>query len=369
MAFQGAIRVEFGAVFPDGAYAAGKFEMVRDFDRSSGDRVVQQIDKVTGLPLWVVEVIDADEQARQRTVKVKIAATVQPVLPSPAPGSPFTAVEFEGLMATPYVDSSRCQGNGKRSMSVSPSSRKVPRDDPRSATGQRRRLDFPVPQWLRRVCVGDNSEPRRRKVKPWTAEEARQFLESAKRDQDPLYAAYVLILVMGLRKGEVVGLPWSAVNLDRGELDIGWQPQRVRRQLLHQETKTEASEASLPLSGICVAALRIREKDQAAAKAAAGASWIQGGLVFTTRAGTPVEPRNLNRRFETRCAKAGVRRITVHDMRHTCATLLAALDAHPRVAMRILRHAQIDVTMNVYTEVSDAKTLKALKRLGRQLGS
>jgi hypothetical protein len=62
-----------------------------------------------------------------------------------------------------------------------------------------------------------------------------------------------------------------------------------------------------------------------------------------TRAGTPFEPRNLNRRFETGCAKAGVRLITVHDMRHTCATLLAALDVHPRVAMRILRHAQIDV--------------------------
>jgi integrase len=213
------------------------------------------------------------------------------------------------------------------------------------------------------------STPRPRKVKPWTAEEARQFLESARRDQDPLYAAYVLILVMGLRKGEVVGLPWSAVNLDRAELDIGWQLQRVRGQLLHRETKTEASEATLPMPGICVTALRIREKDQAVAKAAAGASWVQSGLVFTTRAGTPFEPRNLNRRFETRCAKAGVRRITVHDMRHTCATLLAALDVHPRVAMRILRHAQIDVTMNVYTEVSDAKTLKALRRLGRKLGS
>jgi hypothetical protein len=84
--------------------------MVRDFDRSSGDRVVQQIDKGSGLPLWVVEVIDADEAARQRTVKVKVAATVQPVLPSAAAGSPFTAVEFEGLMATPYVDASRCKG-------------------------------------------------------------------------------------------------------------------------------------------------------------------------------------------------------------------------------------------------------------------
>jgi integrase len=159
------------------------------------------------------------------------------------------------------------------------------------------------------------------------------------------------------------------VNLDRAELDIGWQLQRVGGQLLHRETKTEASEATLPLPSICVTALRIRERDQAAVKAAASVAWVHSGLVFTTRAGTPFEPRNLNRRFETRCAKAGVRRITVHDMRHTCATLLAALDVHPRVAMRILRHAQIDVTMNVYTEVSDAKTLQALKRLGRQLGS
>ena len=66
------------------------------------------MDKHTGLPLWVVEVIDAQEDTRQRTVKVKIAAQVQPVLPSPAPGSPFTAVEFDGMTATPYVDSSRC---------------------------------------------------------------------------------------------------------------------------------------------------------------------------------------------------------------------------------------------------------------------
>ncbi len=113
MALKGSIQVEFGAVFPEGAYAAGKIEMVRDFDRSSGDRVVQQVDKATGLPLWVVEVIDADETARQRTVKVKIAAQVQPVLPAPAQGSPFTAVEFDGMTAMPYVDATRCQGQGK----------------------------------------------------------------------------------------------------------------------------------------------------------------------------------------------------------------------------------------------------------------
>jgi hypothetical protein len=88
-------------------------EKVRDFDRSSGGPVVQQIDKHTDLPLWVIEVIDADPEARQRMVKVKVTAQYQPVLPDAPAGSPFTAVEFEGMTAMPCVDSGRCQGKGK----------------------------------------------------------------------------------------------------------------------------------------------------------------------------------------------------------------------------------------------------------------
>lgn len=208
---------------------------------------------------------------------------------------------------------------------------------------------------------------RKHKVKPWTVEEARRFLESARSGGDPLYAAYVLILVLGLRKGEVLGLSWEAVDLDVAELDIGWQIQRVRRQLLHRETKTEASDATLPLPGICETALRTRGKQQESARASAGAAWRSFDLVFTTRYGSPIDPRNFTRSFDERCRKAGVRRIRVHDTRHTCATLLAALDVHPRVAMQILRHSQIDVTMNVYTEASSKATRAALRRLGKSL--
>jgi integrase len=82
------------------------------------------------------------------------------------------------------------------------------------------------------------SKPRKRKVKPWSVDEARTFLESARKAEDPLYAAYVLILVLGPRKGEVLGLPWKAVDLDTAEIDITWQLQRVRRRLLHRQTKT-----------------------------------------------------------------------------------------------------------------------------------
>jgi hypothetical protein len=104
MALQGAIPIDFGTVFPDGAYTAGAFEAVRDFDRSQGDRFVQQQDKGTGLPMWTVDVIDADPKARDRTIKVKVAAEYQPTLPPASAGSPFTAVEFTGLTVAPYVN-------------------------------------------------------------------------------------------------------------------------------------------------------------------------------------------------------------------------------------------------------------------------
>jgi integrase len=68
-----------------------------------------------------------------------------------------------------------------------------------------------------------------------------------------------------------------------------------------------------------------------------GRAWIDTGLVFTTRHGTPIEPRNFNRSFDRRIVKAKVSKITVHGAHKTCGSLLAALDVHPRVAMQILR--------------------------------
>jgi integrase len=87
-------------------------------------------------------------------------------------------------------------------------------------------------------------------------------------------------------------------------------------------------------------------------------------LIFTGRSATPIDPRTLNRRFTARCDAAGVRRLTVHDARHTCAKLLVDLDVHPRVITRILRHAGQSVTMEIYANASSAATRDALRRLG-----
>ncbi len=104
MALQGPIPVQFSHVFPHGAFRGREVEPVRDFDASKGDRFVQAKDRESRLPLWAVDVIDADPAARTKTARVKIAASDQPVLPPASPGMPFAPVEFTGLTVIPYVN-------------------------------------------------------------------------------------------------------------------------------------------------------------------------------------------------------------------------------------------------------------------------
>jgi integrase len=205
-----------------------------------------------------------------------------------------------------------------------------------------------------------------RKARAWSVAEACQFLESARADNDPVYTGYVLMLVLGLRLGEVLGLPWANIDLEAAEVDVSWQLQRVGRQLYHRETKTPGSDAPLPLPAICTAAIKLQAEKQATWQRQTGQAWRDHGLVITTRHGTHYEPRNFTRHFAARCDAAGVRYITPHGMRRTCASLLAALNVHPRVAMRILRHSKITVTMEIYTEVPDQAARDALRRLGEQ---
>ena len=209
--------------------------------------------------------------------------------------------------------------------------------------------------------------PRKHKRRVWTVDEARRFLESSRRDEDALYTAFVLILVLGLRKGEVLGLTWDRVDLEAAELYVGEQLQRVTGQLIRRQVKTESSEAPLPLPELCVTALKLRSERQAADRERAGDVWVETGLVFTSRHGTPVEPSNFDRSFDRRIAKAAVPKITRHSTRKTCGSLLAALEVHPRVAMQILRHSKIAITMEIYTEVPSAATREALHKLGQWL--
>ncbi|MFB7354294.1 tyrosine-type recombinase/integrase [Streptomyces gardneri] len=204
-----------------------------------------------------------------------------------------------------------------------------------------------------------------RDLDPWSLDETLDFLAAARKD--PLYAAFVLAIALGFRRGEIVGLRWENVDLDRREIRVRTQRQRVGGEVYEDDPKGRRRKQTLPLPGICVAPLRWQRLKQAAARELAGEKWEETGYVFTTRTGKPIEPRNLYRSF-TRVAKnAGLRVIRLHDARHGTATLLTAAGVPPRVVMEILGHSQIAVTMNVYAHVVQDTQRDAVSHMDRLL--
>ena len=125
MAIKGAIPMRFDDVFPHGCYMVGEVEPQRDFDRSTRDQAVQAVDRDTGVLVWAVDVIDGDLGIRDRLVRVKLLAPVQPVPPEEAPGVPFRPVEFDGLTATPYV-ATTASGRGRLAWSFRATGMRAP---------------------------------------------------------------------------------------------------------------------------------------------------------------------------------------------------------------------------------------------------
>lgn len=171
---------------------------------------------------------------------------------------------------------------------------------------------------------------------------------------------------MGLRRGEIIGLRWADVDLDKRVLYVRQQTQR-RRGVLYNDDPNGRRRRAVPLPAMCIAPLRWHRMRQTAAKLRAGESWDEGGYVFATRNGRPVEPRNMYRSFTRVADSAGLRVIRLHDARHGCATLLTAAGVAPRVMMEILGHSQISVTMDVYTHVVQDTQREAISHMDRLL--
>ncbi len=155
-------------------------------------------------------------------------------------------------------------------------------------------------------------------VIPWSAAEALAFLDAAA--GDPLHPAFALLLLYGLRRGEVLGLAWA--DIDDDTIRVRQQVQRVAGQLRVGLVKTTAGKRDLPVLSLTQNALAARHAVQALDRERLGAAWSDTGLVFTSRSGLPIEPRNVDRTFARVCTDNGLRRIRLHDLRHTTATLL-----------------------------------------------
>jgi integrase len=206
-----------------------------------------------------------------------------------------------------------------------------------------------------------------------TQDEMRRLLTVAEGER--LGALWVVLVGLGLRLGEGLGLRWSELDFAARQLRVTGSVHRLTgRGVIIAPPKTEASRRTLPLPGIVADALRRHRARQATERLAAGAEWAPSveapDLVFTSRTGGPLDPRNVCKRDWSRLlAKVGIEgRCRIHDLRGTCATaLLAAGEPLPTI-QALLGHTDLRTTRMAYADVLPAALDQAARTMDRVLG-
>jgi integrase len=239
------------------------------------------------------------------------------------------------------------------------------------------------------ASVVDPPRVSKKEFRPLSPEEAQRFLEAVEGDR--FYALYVLAITCGLRQGELLGLTWENVDLDKGILQVRYQLQWVRKETAKSgqqeygekdgkrkrqeriwvltEPKSAKSRRTVMLPQVAVQALKKHRRQQIAEKLKMGEVWQDLGFVFTTPIGTPQDASNVRRRsFEPLLERAGVPKIRFHDLRHTCATVLLAQGVHPKVVQEQLGHSQISLTLDTYSHILPTLQQEAANEMDKMFG-
>lgn len=175
-------------------------------------------------------------------------------------------------------------------------------------------------------------------------------------------------LAVGLRLGEALGLGWDDVDLTAKTLRIRRALQRVEKKLVFVEPKSERSRRTVSLPDFAITALKRQRTAQKEERLKAGSKWNDSGLVFTSSIGTPLDERNVRREFDEILKAAKLPAMRIHDLRHTCASLLLAQGVHPRVVMETLGHSQISLTRDTYSHVLPALGAEAATKMDLLVG-
>jgi integrase len=206
-----------------------------------------------------------------------------------------------------------------------------------------------------------------REGRSMTLDEARALLDAAKGER--LEAAIKCGLMLGLRPGELLGLCWSDVDLERGRLTVRRSLKRENNQLRLGKPKTARSIRTLDMPAAVGDALRTHKTRQARERLAAGSLWVDMDLIFATEVGTPFDPSNLRRDFSRMTTRAGIGHWHPHEMRHSAASLLSHSGVPIESVADVLGHANIRTTSAIYRHHVTDSVASAVAPMDRLFGT
>jgi len=195
--------------------------------------------------------------------------------------------------------------------------------------------------------------------------QARRLLDAACGDR--LEALWRVGLSLGLRRGEMLGLRWQDIDLDARRLHVRVALLIVDGKRVLAEPKTATSLRTIALPPALVVALREHQLRQVHERGLSGADWTDHGMVFTTRRGWPMLPGTLRHHFKALLTRADLPDMRIHDLRHSCASLLAAQGIGAKMVQATLGHANINTTLNIYVHLFDEAKDEVAEAMERAL--
>ena len=207
----------------------------------------------------------------------------------------------------------------------------------------------------------ESEEEHRRPAQVWTAEQVGSFLDAI--GDHRLALLYEVTVKAGLRRGEVIGLRWSDLDLDDAVMLVAQSVVQVGGALHIGTPKTKKSTRRVPLDEDLVTALRSHRRRQLEERMMAGDGWKDEDRVFARPDGEGLVPEYVSRTFRNLASKAGLPPIRLHELRHTSASLALAAGVPMRVVSERLGHSTIGITQNLYTHVFDELSRDAADKI------
>lgn len=217
---------------------------------------------------------------------------------------------------------------------------------------------------------------RRKEMEILTPQEMASFLEAAKESKH--YAAFVLELATGLRRGELLALRWGNIDFKKGTLAVKEQLVRADDGLIFKSyLKTQKSRRTINLPESVLAVLKAHKKQQSIHQAklklklgndAFKEYYQDNDLLFCAEDGKPIDPDSFGRHFKALLKKAGVKQIRFHDLRHSFATMALEAGIPVKTVQEMLGHTTSAMVMEVYSHVTPAMQKEAAKKIGQVLG-